>query len=121
VTPAIVIVLALVALAAIVLYVVRQQARQRERIDEELGARRSFTLEYAVPAGQDPTVILAALTRSGYTATVDPRRAHQHVLVACPAGADRERARVRATIESASVTAPEDGVPPAAEVRFVDE
>jgi hypothetical protein len=121
VTVGIVIVLALVALGAIVLYVVRQQVRQRERIDEELGGRRSFTLEYAVPTGQDPTVILAALARSGYTATVAPRGAHHHVLIACPAGVDRERAQVRATIESATVTAAEDGVPLAAEVRFVDE
>jgi hypothetical protein len=117
----VVLVLALIALGAIVLYVARQQMRQRQRIDEELGSPRIAILEYAVPTGQDPTVILAALEQSGYIATVDLRGAHQHVLIACPVGIERERAHVRATIESASVTAPEDGVPPAADVQFVDE
>ena len=117
----IVILLALVALAAIVLYVVRQEMRQRERVDTKLHDDRVPTLEYDVPAGQDPTVILAALERAGYTATVDPGGPHQLVLVECPAGVDRERARVRSVIESASVTTPEDGVPLQVDVRFRDE
>ena len=116
-----VIVLAVVALGALVLYVLREQTKQRERVDEDLREEHTPALEYVVPTGQDPAVILAALERDGYTATVDPSGAHQVVLVACPAGVDRERARVRAAIESASVSTLEDGVPVQAPVRFRDE
>ena len=114
-------VIAVVALIWIVMYVVREEVAKRQRVDEELHSDAVPTLEYAVPTGQDPTVILAALERAGYTATADPHHAHQRVLIACPEGLDRQRARVRSVIESASVTAPQDGVPIEADVHFVDE
>jgi hypothetical protein len=118
---AIVIAAAILALGLIVLYVVRHHVKQREQVDTELSDDRAPTLEYEVPTGQDPSVILAALHKGGYTATVDPSGAHQIVMVHCPAGRDRERARVRSLIESANVTAPDDGVPISVDVRFRDE
>jgi hypothetical protein len=118
---AFVITVALVALALIVLYVVREQVKLREQVDEDLTGGSTPTLEYAVPTGQDPAVILAALERAGYTATVDPTHTHQIVLIACPWGVEPERASVRSVIESASVTAPQDGVPLEVDVRFRDE
>jgi hypothetical protein len=118
---AIVMVLAILVLAFVVLYVVREQVKRRERVDKTLEDERTPTLEYVVPTGQDPSVILTALDRAGYTATVDPFGAHQVVSVACPAGLDRERAHVRALIESANVTAPDDGIPLDTPVRFRDE
>lgn len=118
---AIVIVLAVLVLAAAALYVLRQHVRERQRVDEVLEDPRTPTLEYVVPTGQDPAVILAALHRAGYTATVDPNGAHQVVMVGCPGGVDQERAQVRAAIESADVTAPDDGAPLDATVRFRDE
>jgi len=114
-------VLAVGALVWIVVYVVRQESIRRARIDEELHDARMPTLEYEVPTGQDPAVILAALEREGYTATVDPAHVHQLMLIACPFGVDRERARVRAVIEAATVSAMADGVPTQVEVRFCDE
>jgi hypothetical protein len=114
-------VIAVVALIWIVLYVVREEVAKRERVDEELHSDEVPTLEYAVPTGQDPTVILAALERAGYTAASDPHHTHQRVLVACPDGLEGEREQVRSVIESASVTAPQDGVPVEADVQFVDE
>jgi len=120
-TLAIVIVVAVLALALIVLYVVREQVKLREQVDEDLDDGSVPTLEYAVPTGQDPAVILAALHRADYTATVDPNHAHQIVLIACPGGVEPERATVRSVIESASVTAPQDGVPLEVDVRFRDE
>jgi hypothetical protein len=117
----IVILVALVALGALVLYVLREQSIERERIDKELHDERTPTLEYSVPTGQDPVSILAALERAGYTASVDPHHPHQHVLIACPEGVDQQRAHVRSVIESASVTAPEDGAPLEVDVRFKDE
>jgi regulator of protease activity HflC (stomatin/prohibitin superfamily) len=114
-------VVAVVVLVWIVLYVIREQTRAQQKVDETLHDAQTPTLEYEVPTGQDPAAILAALESEGYLATVDTTLPHQVVLVACPAGTDRERARVRAVIQSASVSAMDDGVPLQVEVRFRDE
>jgi hypothetical protein len=117
-------IVALVAAAAlvwIVLYVVRQQAAEREQIDKRLHDENTPTLEYDVPTGQDPAVLLAALERAGYIASTDSRPTHHVVMVLCPDGVERERGNVRSVIESASVTSREDGVPLQVEVRFRDE
>ncbi len=113
--------LAVVALVWVVVYVVRAEAAKRARIDRELDSEQTPTLEYSVPAGQDPAVILAALQGEGYTATVDPSHTRQLVLIACPGGLDRERARVRSIIASADVTTIDDGGPVDVDVRFRDE
>src|SRR3954447_10303685 len=118
---AIVLVLSLVVIAWVAFAAFRGKVREREQVDEELHDERVPTLEYAVPTGQDPVVILTALEREGYTATVDATHPQQVVLIACPGGVDRQRAHVRAVIESASVTTPQDGVPLEQDVRFLDE
>jgi hypothetical protein len=109
------------ALVWIVLYVLRQQGAEREQIDERLLDEQTPTLEYDVPTGQDPAVLLAALQQAGYTASADPRPTHHVVMILCPEGVERERGNVRSVIESASVTRHEDGVPLQVEVRFRDE
>ena len=114
-------VIAIAALIWIAVYVFREQASRSIKVSEELNDDRTPTLEYAVPTGQDPAVILAALESAGYTATADPHHAHQRVLVACPDGVDQQRSQVRSVIESASVTAMDDGVPIQPDVRFRDE
>lgn len=113
--------LAIVALVWIVVYVVREEASKRQHVDHELNDERVPTLEYAVPTGQDPAAILAALEGEGYTATVDPHPTEQVVLIACPAGLDRQRAQVRSIIASADTTIQEDGGPVGVDVRFRDE
>jgi hypothetical protein len=110
---------ALVALGALVTYVLRQQSIDRERIEDELHDTRTPTLEYSVPTGQDPVSILAALERAGYIAGVDSHGAHQVVLVKCPDGPDSDRTKVRSIIASAHVGP--DGAPMPAAVRFLDE
>jgi hypothetical protein len=115
---------AILALAVITLYVVREQTgflRRRAQVDKELHSDRVPTLEYEVPVGQDPAVILAALERAGYEATSDATHPLQTVLVACPGGIEGERERVRSVIESADVTTPDDGTPVPVQVRFRDE
>jgi hypothetical protein len=114
-------VVALVAVVWIIVYSLREHTAKRERIDDALEGERIPTLEYDVPTGQDPSAILAALERAGYTATVDSHHAHQQVLVACPGGADRERGHVRTVIASATVTTPDGDVPLEPDVRFGDE
>lgn len=117
------ILLALVAVLVLgaLAYVLREHAAKRERVNEELHDARTPTLEYVVPNGQDPAVILAALHREGYTATVDSEAFHQIMLVTCPQGLEAQREDVRAAIESADVTATDDGAPLRVDVRFRDE
>ena len=100
-----VLLVSVIALGGLLLYLVREQSLARERVEDELHAAGTPTLEYAVPTGQDPVAILAVLERSGYTAGVDSHGTHQVVMVKCPDGPDRERARLRALIESAHVDA----------------
>jgi hypothetical protein len=117
----IVLVVAILALALIVLYVVRQQVQHNQHAERIVEDNRTPALQYVVPTGQDPAVILAELERGGYTATVDPSGAAQVVSIACPAGVERERARVRSLISAADVTTPNEGVPVDVDVRFRDE
>ena len=100
-----VLLVAIVAIGALVLYILREQSITRERIENELHDTRTPTLEYSVPTGQDPVAILAVLERAGYTAGVDSHGTHQVVMVKCPEGPDRDRTKVRAVIESAHVGA----------------
>lgn len=79
------------------------------------------TLRYWVPDAQDPTVIIAALDRAGYQATLDDVRGDKHLAVACPAGRDRERARVRSVIEEADTTSIEGPQFNPGKVTFEDE
>ena len=106
-----VLLVSIVALGALVLYVLRNQSIARERIEAELHDTRTPTLEYSVPTGQDPVAILAVLERAGYTAGIDSHGAHQVVMVKCPDGPDGDRTKVRRLIKSAHVGA----------VRFADE
>ena len=80
------------------------------------------TLDYVVPGGQDPAVVRAALSKEGYEAVQDPRGGDQLLHIECRADRDRERAKVRAVIESVGTTAIDAGVPlDAPPVRFADE
>jgi hypothetical protein len=115
---------AIVVVGLVVLYVVREQTgffRRRSEVHRELESDRTPTLEYDVPTGQDPTVILAALELAGHTATVEPRHPHQRVLIAYTGDREAARARIRPVIESAAVTTPDDGAPVPTVVRFRDE
>ena len=114
-------VLAIVALAGIVLYVVREQARKHDEVDRELHDAHAPTLEYAVPLGVDPVVLVAALEQAGYSTTVDARGGPQLLLVKCPRGADRERDQVRSVLESADNPSVDHEVPLPTQVRFRDE
>jgi hypothetical protein len=105
------ILIGMVALGALVLWVLRDQSIEREQIGAQLHDTSTPTLEYAVPTGHDPVDILAALELAGFTASVDPHHTHQHVLVGCPDGVERQRTLVRTVIGSTGRR----------DVRFVDE
>jgi hypothetical protein len=94
---------------------------RRTAIADEHRDPATPTLDYAVPAGQDPVVVLTALSREGYAATADPAQADL-IHISTPAGPDRDRARVRATIAAVRETALDTPMPmDPGEVRFTDE
>jgi hypothetical protein len=66
-------------------------------------------LRYLVPLGQDAAVLIAALKKDGYVAVGDLAEGREYIEVACPAGRDRERARVRAIIADTHRTSLEIG------------
>jgi hypothetical protein len=112
---------ALVVVVAMVMRLLKDDSLARERVDERLHDPGTPTLEYAVPTGEDPVFVVAALERAGYTVGVDSHGPHQVVMVECPDGPDRSRTSVRAVIGSAGDGGPRDGVPVRAAVRFRDE
>jgi hypothetical protein len=94
--------------------------RERAAAHEELAGPAS-TLDYEVPAGQDPALLVAALREEGYEAAPDPHRTNL-LHIECPSGPDRERSRVRATLGAVRSTAIDAGAPmDPGPVRFVDE
>jgi hypothetical protein len=96
--------------------------RRETELQEELASPETPTLEYVVPVGQDPAVVLTALKGAGFAATSEQTPRDHRVLVACPEGVDRQRARVRSVIASAATTTTlQDGVPVQTDVRFADE
>jgi hypothetical protein len=112
---------ALVAVVAWAMHLLKEESLGRERVEADLHSSGTPTLEYVVPTGEDPVVVLAALERAGYTACVDSHGAHQLVLVKCPDGVAASRAKVRSVIESAGVSAPKVEVRTHAAVQFRDE
>lgn len=112
----IVVVLLLIAGAGL-----RSWSARRHEVAEELAGPTAPTLDYVVPPGQDPVVLLTALSTEGYTATADPVQT-QLLHISCPAGPDRDRAHVRATIATVRSTALDTGAPmDPGQVRFTDE
>lgn len=112
---------ALVAIVALAMYLLRDESLNRERVEAELHDPGTPKLEYVVPTGEDPTIVLAALERAGYTAGVDSRGAHQVVLVKCPDGRDVSRTAVRNVIATAGTTTPRQEVHTRPDVQFRDE
>jgi hypothetical protein len=101
-------------------------AKARGEHDAELADSPYQTLDYRVSDGQDPAVVLSALSDAGYDAAIHPSPGSRSIHIECRTGRDRERAHVRAVIESSAVTAIDDGLPLSAvqgskRVRFVDE
>lgn len=112
---------AVIALIALAMRMLKDESLGRERVEAELHDASTPTLEYVVPTGEDPVVVVAALERAGYTVGVDSSGSHQVVLVKCPDSPDQSRAKVREVIANAGVTTPKVETRPRAGVRFSDE
>ncbi len=78
----------------------------------------AHTLEYVVPVGQDPSVLVAALGHAGYTAVAELHSGTEVLVVECPEG---ERRQVRSIIEASRTTTVYGGELALGTVRFEDE
>lgn len=114
----IVLVILVLVIGAVV--VVRMSRRSQERED---WAKSSETeaLRYHVPEGQDPVAVITALRQEGFEPVQDSATAGRDVLIPCPSGKDRERARVRAIIEYVAPLNLEGDPADTPAVRFADE
>jgi len=100
----------------------KRWADDRAIRDDQLALSPFETLEYVVPPGQDPALVLEALESAGYQTAPDPAAGSRLIHIECRFGRDHERARVREVIESSAVATLDDGTtegPP--RVLFVDE
>lgn len=111
----------LLAAAGWFLFRASRWAAARSEVDAHLAEPAVKTLDYVVPEGQDPAVVVAALQKNGLEVAPDIG-ARQLVHVACASDREAERERVRSIIQSIETSALEDGVPvDAVVVRFEDE
>jgi hypothetical protein len=92
----IVLIIVILVVGAVALSQMSKRTRERE---ERAKSSAVESLRYRVPAGQDPVAAVTALRREGFEAVEDHESAGHEVLIPCPAGKDRERARVRAVLE----------------------
>jgi hypothetical protein len=117
--PAVILVLILV-LAGLVLFWLLRWSRQRGTTAAALEGDETETLEYTVPSGQDPVVVMTALERAGFTTTLD--KTGEVLRIHCPDGRDSSRERARAAISGADTSAIDHGRSLGVDtVRFHDE
>lgn len=101
---------------------VRAMRQRQEALREEAVTGKVAALRYRVPVGQDPAAVIAALKQEGFEVVrEDAATDSQELLIMCPAGVDRERARVRAVIAHEAPIDMEGHPMAEHEVHFVDE
>ncbi len=78
------------------LFGMRRFTMEKAHTEARLLRPETPTVSYAVPNGQDPAVLMAALETEGFTAVCDTSGGMDTVVVEC---GEQERGRVRAVIE----------------------
>lgn len=99
------VVLAMVLVGLIVVGVVvslglRTWTLGQARTEAHLLSPDTHTVGYVVPEGQDPAVLMAAVTGADYTAMVDTTGGTERLLVECEAHARDELRRVLESVHS---------------------
>ena len=101
---------------------VRTLRKRQEALRHDAVSGQVPTLRYVIPAGQDPAAVMAAVKSEGYEVVRDDAATHsQDLLILCPAGIERERARVRAVIAHQAGIDMEGHPMPEHAVIFADE
>jgi hypothetical protein len=112
-------VIAFLVVGTIVAFALRRWTLDEARTEARLHEPGAHTVIYDVPPGQDPAVLLGALSRAGYIAVSDTERGVERVLVDCPHEQDRDK--VRDIIEHVHRTSFEGAEIDVAHVSFEDE
>jgi len=116
----VVILVVLAVLAALGIFWMLRWSKDRAASAELLESTDTDTLEYTVPAGQDPVVLLTSLESEGFATSLDATG--QIVLIHCPDGREAARPLARAAISQADTTAIAHGRPlGSGAIRFRDE
>ena len=111
-------IIAVIAVGLFLAWGVRGMVFSEAATEKRLHSDGVHTLEYAVPPGQDPSVLVAALGHAGFTAVAELHAGAEVLVVECP---DSERRRVRGIIEETRTTTVEGGELAVGSVRFEDE
>ncbi|HLN79177.1 MAG TPA: hypothetical protein VK204_19185 [Nocardioidaceae bacterium] len=86
-----------VVLSVALMLALRRWTLDEARTETRLHQPGAHTVVYAVPNGQDPAILMAALSREGFTAVSDTEGGQERLLVECPD--EHDRAQVRSIIE----------------------
>lgn len=81
---------------AVIMLALRRTTLDEAAVEARLRQSDTHTLAYAVPDGQDPAVLRAALAREGYASMGDMEGGAELLIVACD---EEDRAKVRSIIE----------------------
>jgi hypothetical protein len=87
------------------------------RTEDRLHRPGAHTVGYVLPVGQDPTPLVAALSRAGFTARADMEGGRERLVVECE---QQQRSQVREIIAGAEARLAGAGAPAVA-VSFEDE
>ena len=108
----------LLVLGVAVALAMRSWVREEARTEALIESPETNTVSYAVPDGQDPAILAAALHQAGFTARAHLEGGFEVLRIACN---EKQRAQVRSVIEHVDRTG-FDGVPMhIGHARFVDE
>jgi hypothetical protein len=88
------------------------------RTEARLRSPDTPTVTYAVPHGQDPALVMTALTRDGFVSVPDMAGGVERLLIECP---EADRARVRDVIEQVNHPGFDGAAMHTGRVRFADE
>jgi hypothetical protein len=122
-TPVVFLVFLVLALVAWVAYSARATGRVAKKAEAQAspGDPRVETLRYRIPDAQDPAVLISGLETAGYTADLDPDGGERYLVIACPAGRERERPRVRSILRENALASIEGPAFNPGKVTFEDE
>ncbi len=105
------------AVGAFFAFGLRRVTFDEARTETRLTEPGAHTVTYRVPPGEDPSPVIAALHRAGYTVVGGIDQGQERVLVGCE---ERDRADVRRIIEEVERSVYKF-LPAHAHVRFEDE
>jgi hypothetical protein len=108
----------LVIAAAVILLGLRRWTLDEGRAEARLRSPETHKVVYAVPDGQDPASVMAALMHAGFTSVVGMEEGIEQLLIECE---ETDRARVRRLIEGVSRATSEEHRLAVDQVRFEDE